>query len=187
MVEEHGIRAGYDREALAEYFTANWYRLFGALRKSKALEVPSDALRKSIMIHWLLDLIEMRRDEDAAARAARSLNLVAGGCTPRLGKSESVSSGWKESGNAGCFFSQTLRWTRKIHRLVGQGRYVISKLRMQTCRDCRYRPAVSVVGGIGDELIIEGQLPGVDGQGVVGFQDFFRTGMGKLPVSDDSG
>jgi hypothetical protein len=72
MVEEHGIRDEYDRDALAEYFTANWYRLFGALRKSKAHEVPSDALRKSIMIYWLLDLIEMRRDEYAAERAARA-------------------------------------------------------------------------------------------------------------------
>jgi hypothetical protein len=72
MVEEQGIRAGYDREALAEYFTAHGYRLFGALQKSNALEVPSDALRKSIMIHWLPDLIEMRRDEYAAERAARS-------------------------------------------------------------------------------------------------------------------
>ena len=56
----------------AEYFSSNWYRLFGALRKSKAHEVPSDALRKLIMNHWLLDLIEIRRDEYAAERAARA-------------------------------------------------------------------------------------------------------------------
>jgi hypothetical protein len=63
----------------------------------------------------------------------------------------------------------------------------ISKLRMQTCRDRRYRPAVSVVGRIGDELIIERQLPRVDGHGVVGFQDFLGAGIGEGPVSDQSG
>jgi hypothetical protein len=72
MVEEYGFRDDYDRNALAEYFKAHWNRLFGTLRKSKALEVLSDALRKEIMLHQLLDLIEMRRDEYALERAARS-------------------------------------------------------------------------------------------------------------------
>jgi hypothetical protein len=75
MVEEYGFRRDYDRDALAEYFLANWYRLFGALRKSKALEVPSDSLRKAIMVSRLLDLIEMRREEYAAERTARSFWL----------------------------------------------------------------------------------------------------------------
>jgi hypothetical protein len=69
MVEEYGFRRDYDRDALREYFLANWYRLFGALRKSKALEVPSDSLRKAIMVSRLLDLIEMRRAEYAEERS----------------------------------------------------------------------------------------------------------------------
>jgi hypothetical protein len=73
MVEEHGFEEhGYNRDDLREYFLANWNRLFGTLRKSKALAVPSDTLRKEIMVHQLLDLIEMRRDEYAVERAARS-------------------------------------------------------------------------------------------------------------------
>lgn len=82
MVEEHGFEEyGYNRDDLREYFLANWNRLFGTLRKSKAVEVPSDAHRKEIMIAQLLALIEMRRDEYAAERAARSFYVV--GCTPR--------------------------------------------------------------------------------------------------------
>ena len=58
MVEEHGFEEdGYDRDALGEYFLANWSRLFGPLRKSKALEVPSDQLRKELMISRLLNPI----------------------------------------------------------------------------------------------------------------------------------
>ncbi len=72
MVEEFGFRREYDRDALREYFTVNWYRLFGPLRKSKALEVPSDQFRKELMIHQLLDLIELRREEYANERAGRS-------------------------------------------------------------------------------------------------------------------
>jgi len=80
MVEEYGFRRDYDRDALREYFLANWYRLFGALRKSKKLEVPSDSLRKEIMVSRLLDLIEMRRAEYAAERSGklRTSNLVDG-------------------------------------------------------------------------------------------------------------
>ena len=43
MVEEYGFRLDYDREAIAEYFSANWYRLFGSaaeiekLTKSQAM------------------------------------------------------------------------------------------------------------------------------------------------------
>jgi hypothetical protein len=58
MVEEYGFRREYDRDALGEYFLVNWYRLFGALRRSKALEVPSDQFRKELMVSRLLDLIE---------------------------------------------------------------------------------------------------------------------------------
>lgn len=38
MVEEYGHQREYDRDALRDYFLDNWYRLFGPLRKSKALE-----------------------------------------------------------------------------------------------------------------------------------------------------
>jgi hypothetical protein len=82
MVEEHGFEEhGYDRDALGQYFLANWYRLFGSLRKSKALEVPSDGLRKEIIVVRLLDLIEMRRAEYADDRSGKS---GPAGCTPGL-------------------------------------------------------------------------------------------------------
>jgi hypothetical protein len=42
QVEENGFQKdGYDRNALGEYFLANYTRLFGSIRKSKALEVPA--------------------------------------------------------------------------------------------------------------------------------------------------
>jgi hypothetical protein len=41
----------------------------GRCEKSKALEVPSDSLRKAIMLSRLLDLIEMRRAEYAEERS----------------------------------------------------------------------------------------------------------------------
>jgi hypothetical protein len=69
MVEEYGCRPDYDRDELREYFVTNWNRLFGTLRRSKALEVPSDRLRKEFMISRLLDLIEMRRAEYARERS----------------------------------------------------------------------------------------------------------------------
>jgi hypothetical protein len=71
MVEEHGIAKHYDSNGLYAYFLTNWNRLFGSIRKSRALEVPSDHLRKEIMAAQLLNLIEMRRAEYAAEAAAR--------------------------------------------------------------------------------------------------------------------
>jgi hypothetical protein len=70
MVEEYGFRPEYNRDELRKYFLTNYHRLFGPLRKSKAMEVPSDQLRKGLMIARLLDLIEMRRAEYAAERAS---------------------------------------------------------------------------------------------------------------------
>jgi hypothetical protein len=70
MVEEHGFGPDYNRDDLHDYFLANWNRLFGTLRRSKALEVNSDRLRKGLMISRLLDLIEMRRAEYADEWAA---------------------------------------------------------------------------------------------------------------------
>jgi hypothetical protein len=69
MVEEYGFQREYDRDELRKYFLANYQRLFGMLRKSKALEVPSDQLRKELMIEQLLELIEMRRAEYADERS----------------------------------------------------------------------------------------------------------------------
>jgi hypothetical protein len=71
MVEEYGIAPTYDRETLGDYFLVHWNRLFGTLRRSKALKVPSDRLRKILMVDRLLDLIEGRRAEYAAEAAAR--------------------------------------------------------------------------------------------------------------------
>jgi hypothetical protein len=73
MVEEYGIAETYNRDELGRYFLTNWNRLFGTLRRSKAMEVPSDQLRKEMMISRLLDLIEMRRAEYADERSARSI------------------------------------------------------------------------------------------------------------------
>jgi hypothetical protein len=71
MVEEHGFGPDteYNRDELRAYFLENWNRLFGTLRKSKAKEVPSDQIRKEIMVTRLLELIEMRRAEYADERS----------------------------------------------------------------------------------------------------------------------
>jgi hypothetical protein len=71
VVEEYGIAETYNRNELGQYFVTNWNRLFGTLRRSEAMEVPSDLGRKERMISRLLNLIEMRRDEYSAERAAR--------------------------------------------------------------------------------------------------------------------
>ena len=63
MVEEYGHRLDYDRDELGRYFLSNWNRLFGTIRRSKALEVKSDQLRKEMMVSRLLNLIEDRRAE----------------------------------------------------------------------------------------------------------------------------
>jgi hypothetical protein len=70
MVEEHGFeKHGYDRNALGDYFMANYDKLFGSIRKSKAREVPNDRFRKERIVHRLLDLIEGRRQEYKNERA----------------------------------------------------------------------------------------------------------------------
>ncbi len=74
QVEERAVEDYYDREILGEYFLLNWNRMFGTLRKSKAKEVPSDTFRKQLMIHRLLDLIELRREEIAANVLPGGLN-----------------------------------------------------------------------------------------------------------------
>jgi hypothetical protein len=69
-VEELGIRKYYDRSTMQDFFVENYDRYFGCLRRSKAKAVPSDLLRKEIMISMLLDLVDGRRAEYAAERAA---------------------------------------------------------------------------------------------------------------------
>jgi hypothetical protein len=70
MVEEHGFGPTYNRRELGEFLPYELESAVGTLRKSKALEVESDRLRKSLMVGRLLDLIEMRRAEYADERAA---------------------------------------------------------------------------------------------------------------------
>jgi hypothetical protein len=70
MVEEHGFeKHGYNRDAVRDYLLKNYNRLFGTLRKSKALEVASDQIRKELIVHRLLELIEGRRQEYRNERA----------------------------------------------------------------------------------------------------------------------
>jgi hypothetical protein len=64
MIEEYGIAETYNRDELGRYLLGNWNRLFGTLRRSKAMEVPSDQFRKELMISRLLDLIEMNVRQD---------------------------------------------------------------------------------------------------------------------------
>ncbi len=69
FVEELGVAENFDRDAVREWMLANYNFLFGAIRYRKADEVPSDSLRKLIMITRLLNMVETRRDEYAAERA----------------------------------------------------------------------------------------------------------------------
>jgi hypothetical protein len=69
FVEEFGFRREYDRDAARKYLLTNWHRFFGSLRKTKALEVNSDEIRKAVMVARLLSLIELRRQEYKNERA----------------------------------------------------------------------------------------------------------------------
>ena len=62
-------RPTYDREHMQEHFCENYTRFFTPLRGSLAKAVPSDALRISIMISSLLDLVDARRLELEEASA----------------------------------------------------------------------------------------------------------------------
>jgi hypothetical protein len=72
-VEELGIAESYNRDDQYEYFMKHYNRLFGPLRRPKINEVPSDELRKGIMISLLLNLVEERRAEYADERAAHEI------------------------------------------------------------------------------------------------------------------
>jgi hypothetical protein len=72
-VDRIARRTNFNRGIMHEFLLENYDRLFGALRP-KAKQVPSDELRKSLMILNLLDLVQARRDEieEDDARAACS-------------------------------------------------------------------------------------------------------------------
>jgi hypothetical protein len=55
LVEELEIRETCDRNDVRDWMLANYNFLFGAIRYRKSAEVPSDSLRKLIMISRLLD------------------------------------------------------------------------------------------------------------------------------------
>src|ERR1700738_3976917 len=61
-----------------------------------------------------------------------------------------------------------------------------SKLRMQTRSDHRHWPSISVVGWIGDELVIQRELPGINRQTVIDLQDFLSPRMRERPISYQS-
>src|ERR1700730_12673446 len=61
-----------------------------------------------------------------------------------------------------------------------------SKLRMQTRSNHRYGSSIPVIGRIGDELVIQRELPGINRQTVIDFQDFLSTRMRKHPISYQS-
>jgi hypothetical protein len=54
---------------------------------------------------------------------------------------------------------------------------------VETRSDHRYRSSISVIGGIGDELIIQAELPGIDRETVIDLQDFLGTRMREHSVS----
>jgi hypothetical protein len=62
-------RPSYNRSDMLEFFVLNYDRYFGCLRGSKIKAVPSDELRKFLMVSTLLDLVDDRRA--GCARAAR--------------------------------------------------------------------------------------------------------------------
>jgi hypothetical protein len=54
-------RPGYDRNAMLSFYTEKYDQYFGCLRGSKAKGVPSDELRKFLMISQLLDIVDGQR------------------------------------------------------------------------------------------------------------------------------
>jgi hypothetical protein len=66
VIRDYGCEDTYDRGEVEKYFLANYRKLFGSIRRSKAKEVPSDELRKSLLITQLMNLIDLRREENAA-------------------------------------------------------------------------------------------------------------------------
>ncbi len=61
-VEHIAKRKHYNRATQHDFMLESWDRIFGGLR-IKSKRVPSDELRKSLMIMSLLDLVDERREE----------------------------------------------------------------------------------------------------------------------------
>src|SRR3984893_7832133 len=59
-----------------------------------------------------------------------------------------------------------------------------SKLGSQPRADNRDRPAVAVVAGVGDELIIEGRAPGKNRKAVIHFEDLLRARVRQTTIAD---
>src|SRR5271155_3145916 len=57
-------------------------------------------------------------------------------------------------------------------------------LRMQAQTKDRSRTPVPVIGGVDDQLIIEGDLRSKPRKAVIGFEDIFIAGMRQLAIAD---
>jgi hypothetical protein len=62
-------RKHYDRKSQHEFMCEHYNSIFGGGLRPKSEAVPSDELRKSLMVSGLLDIVEMRRAEYAEERA----------------------------------------------------------------------------------------------------------------------
>src|SRR5271165_4304735 len=58
------------------------------------------------------------------------------------------------------------------------------KICAQPCADDRNRAAVAVISRVGNELIIEGDPPGENGQAVIHLENFLSARIGQLAVAD---
>jgi hypothetical protein len=56
-------------DELREMFTSNYHKVFGRFRRRGDPEVPSDSLKKNILVERLVGLIDQRRREYAVERA----------------------------------------------------------------------------------------------------------------------
>jgi hypothetical protein len=62
-IDDLGHREKYNRSNMHIYMMEHYDSTFGPLRRPKRNAVPSDQLRKSLMVSSLLDLVETRREE----------------------------------------------------------------------------------------------------------------------------
>jgi hypothetical protein len=69
LVEEHGYVTEPSLDVLRDHFLANYDKVFGRFRRRGDHEVPSDQLKKSILVERLVELIDQRRLEYAAERS----------------------------------------------------------------------------------------------------------------------
>ena len=68
LVEEFGHVTEPSLDKLCDYFLANYNKIFGRFRRRGDPEVPSDALKKQILVERLVGLIGQRRKEYAVER-----------------------------------------------------------------------------------------------------------------------